>query len=340
MEAVSETETRCRAPLIHLACSRGGHLDLLLRHRAAFQGCRVMWVTQRSARAARLREQGDRVYVLGEWDRGSLWRTTMRTMRRSIGVLLRSRPRVVVTSGSGIVVPFCVMARVFGARVVFVETDACVVRATSSGRVLSRIAQDVIALWPEMQAVYPHATIARTTVVEGLRREPETVGEGTYVAVGTHSQPFNRLLRIVELAVEKGILPEPLTAQVGRSQQPMPHARVRDIITPEEFEAGINAARYVVCHAGTGTISTVLRAGRRPLVLPRLARYGEHFDDHQRQIVDKLADLDLVVPLEVEITEKDVTRALRPLSLPRETEQLPLLSDCLRGRVQHAVNRR
>jgi UDP-N-acetylglucosamine transferase subunit ALG13 len=337
MGAVSESETSREVPVVHLACSRGGHLDVLLRHQEAFLGCRVVWVTQQSARAARLREEGAHVHVLGEWDRTSPCRTASRTIWRSLGLMLRHRPQLVVTSGSGIVVPFCTMARAAGARVIFVETSARVRGASTSGRVLSRIAHDVIAQWVEMQTVYRAATIARTSVVEGLARQPKTFGNGTFVAVGTHSQPFERLLRLIERAVERGILPQPVTAQVGPSQYRMSHAQLREVITPDEMEAYIGSARYVVCHAGTGTISTALRAGRRPLVLPRLARHAEHIDDHQQQIVDKLAALDLVVPLGEEISETETARALRPLMLPSELESQPLLVECLRDRVQSAL---
>ena len=296
-----------------------------------------MWVTQQSARAERLRRDGAAVYVLGEWQRAASGRTAARTIWRSLGIVLRQRPRVVVTSGSGIVVPFCLLARATGARVVFVETSARIRGASSSGRVLSRVAHHVIAQWSDMQSVYPGATIARTSVVEGLSPEPAGEGSGTFVAVGTHSQPFDRLLEMVERAVDAGILPEPVTAQVGPSRQAMPCAEVRDFITPEEMELGIRAAQQVVCHAGTGTISTALRAGRRPLVLARLARHGEHFDDHQTQIVDKLAALDLVVPLGDEITASELARADRPLALPLELARLPLLDDCLRDRIEEAI---
>jgi UDP-N-acetylglucosamine transferase subunit ALG13 len=84
-------------------------------------------------------------------------------------------------------------------------------------------------------------------------------------------------------------------------------------------------------------ISTALRAGRRPLVLPRLERHDEHFDDHQRQIVDKLAALDLVVALDGEITPDALQRAQRPLRLVPELERLPPLVDCLRDAVRRAV---
>jgi UDP-N-acetylglucosamine--N-acetylmuramyl-(pentapeptide) pyrophosphoryl-undecaprenol N-acetylglucosamine transferase len=73
------------------------------------------------------------------------------------------------------------------------------------------------------------------------------------------------------------------------------------------------------------------------LVLPRLHRHGEHYDDHQQQIVDKLASYDLVVQLGDRITADDLERAERPLSLPSELERLPLLVDLLADRVRGAL---
>ena len=337
MNVLSQQQPVTDQPVVHLACSRGGHFDLLARHQEAFEGCQVVWVTQQSARAEQLRRDGATVHVLGEWDRGRLLRTGAVATWRSFGLVLRQRPRVVVTSGSGIVVPFCMMARLAGARVVFVETSARVRGASNSGRVLSRIAHDVIIQWDEMRDVYPGATIARTSVVEELAAKPATEGAGTIVVVGTHSQPFDRLLRMVDDAVERGVLPEPVTAQIGPSRYSMRHANARELITPHEMETGIAAARYVVCHSGTGTISTALRSGRRPLVLARLAGHEEHFDDHQTQIAEKLAALDLAVPLGDEITASDLQRARRPLQLPAELQRLPLVVDCLRESVQQAL---
>jgi hypothetical protein len=43
---------------------------------------------------------------------------------RSLVLGRRQRPRIVVSCGSGIVVPFCMLARPTGASLVFVETDA------------------------------------------------------------------------------------------------------------------------------------------------------------------------------------------------------------------------
>jgi UDP-N-acetylglucosamine transferase subunit ALG13 len=57
----------------------------------------------------------------------------------------------------------------------------------------------------------------------------------------------------------------------------------------------VRRARVVVCHAGVGTILTALANGRRPIVVPRLARHGEAVDDHQVALARRLADVGLVL---------------------------------------------
>lgn len=323
-----------RPPTLHLVCSRGGHLDVLLSLREAFAGFDVVWITQQSDRAEALRRAGERVRGLGEYSRGASLPATARTVWRSIALVARERPRLLVTSGAGIAVPFCVLARLAGAYVVFVETSARVRGASSSGRVLSRIANHVIAQWEEMRTVYPGATIARSNVVQVIATRPPVPGEGTFVGVGTHSQPFDRLLAMADRAIGAGLLPRPALIQTGPSTLSIDHAESREFVTPDEMEARIRSARFVVCHAGSGTLAGALRAGRRPLVLARLERHGEHFDDHQQQLVDKLASLDLAVPLGDEITSADLARADRPLRVPDELERLPPLLECVRDAVR------
>jgi UDP-N-acetylglucosamine--N-acetylmuramyl-(pentapeptide) pyrophosphoryl-undecaprenol N-acetylglucosamine transferase len=320
------------SPTVHLACSRGGHLDLLLRLQDTLSDRRIVWVTQQSGRVEDIRRAGGRAHVLGEYH-GSLIRGVAPVLWRSLGLVLRERPRLVITSGSGIVVPFCLLARLMGAKVVFIETSARVRGASRSGRVLSRIANRVIVQWDEMREVYRGAVAAQSSALLGTAPQLAEGGDGVFVAVGTHSQPFDRLIEAVDRAAGEGVLPQPVRAQVGVSTYRMRHGEAHDFMTPEEMGEAVRAARFIVTHGGTGTISTALRAGRRPLVLARKAAHGEHFDDHQQQIVDKLASLDLVVPLDDRITLDDLAAAEAPLPRPEELPQRPSLADCLRRAV-------
>lgn len=53
--------------------------------------------------------------------------------------------------------------------------------------------------------------------------------------------------------------------------------------------ARMDAADVVVTHAGSGSVRDALALGHRPVVVPRLARYGEHINDHQLELVEALA---------------------------------------------------
>ena len=41
----------------------------------------------------------------------------------------------------------------------------------------------------------------------------------------------------------------------------------------------------VIAHGGTGAIITAVKQGKKVIAVPRLAKYGEHVDDHQIQLV-------------------------------------------------------
>jgi UDP-N-acetylglucosamine transferase subunit ALG13 len=66
----------------------------------------------------------------------------------------------------------------------------------------------------------------------------------------------------------------------------------------EEIVKLCTDATSVISHGGVGTIMTALGAGKRPVVIPRLAKFGEHVDDHQLQLARAFADRQLVVVVE------------------------------------------
>jgi UDP-N-acetylglucosamine transferase subunit ALG13 len=60
-----------------------------------------------------------------------------------------------------------------------------------------------------------------------------------------------------------------------------------------------------VTHAGVGTIMTALANGKHPVVMPRLARFGEAIDDHQLGLARRLAEAGYVTLAEDEKTLAD-----------------------------------
>jgi beta-1,4-N-acetylglucosaminyltransferase len=117
-----------------------------------------------------------------------------------------------------------------------------------------------------------------------------------FVTTGTNAgaPPFDRLLREVERLSRR----ELVVVQHGTSTVRPERAECLDYVSFERFEQLVRTARAVVTHAGVGSILVTLRNGKRPYVVPRLARFGEHVDDHQLELAHRLSALDVVTLVE------------------------------------------
>jgi UDP-N-acetylglucosamine transferase subunit ALG13 len=137
-----------------------------------------------------------------------------------------------------------------------------------------------------------------------------------FVALGTHEQPFSRAIEMIkplterdDLVIQHGETPTDETFQRTTWMKFVEYERIRNLIAE---------STHVVCHAGVGLIMTSLLAGKRPIVIPRLARYGEHVDDHQFQIAREFANAGRVVLL---TDDDDVAAALERADAPLVSTQ-------------------
>jgi UDP-N-acetylglucosamine transferase subunit ALG13 len=110
----------------------------------------------------------------------------------------------------------------------------------------------------------------------------------TFVTVGTAHDPFPRLLAEVDRLAAAEVLPRPVLVQHGYTRFASDHCQAKAFIDRAEFEQHLTEAQLVITHAGT-TVLDAIRAGKVPVIMPRLARYGEHIDDHQLQLAEVIA---------------------------------------------------
>jgi UDP-N-acetylglucosamine transferase subunit ALG13 len=110
-----------------------------------------------------------------------------------------------------------------------------------------------------------------------------------FVTTGT-CEPFDRLLEALD-GIE---LDERLVVQHGESRVRPWGAECVAFLPFDELVEHLRAARVVVTHAGVGSILAALTHGKRPIVVPRLARYGDAVDDHQLELAERLGAEGLV----------------------------------------------
>jgi UDP-N-acetylglucosamine transferase subunit ALG13 len=100
-----------------------------------------------------------------------------------------------------------------------------------------------------------------------------------FLTVGTQL-PFDRLVEAVdEWAATAG---EDVFAQIGPTALRPRHIEYVQFVSAAECANRMQAASYIVAHAGMGTILMALQLGKPLLVMPRRADLGEHRNDHQR----------------------------------------------------------
>jgi UDP-N-acetylglucosamine--N-acetylmuramyl-(pentapeptide) pyrophosphoryl-undecaprenol N-acetylglucosamine transferase len=314
---------------VFLAGSVGGHLELLEALVPALGARPRRWVTTDGARPRGLIESGERVEMVPALDRTNF---SLRRLVSGVTLAARTRPRIIITSGAGTVAPFCLMSRLLGAKLLFVETMARVQDLSVTGRVLRHFAERVLVQWPELKARYPSATVCAPLLLAGDRPVPANhASGGTFISVGSHHEPFTRLLDAVDDAFADGVLPLPATAQVGPGQLSSPgvdqHARFR----PADFAEAMERHAVIVCHGGAGVIATALRGDKVPLVFTRRRELNEHVDDHQVQLVRKLQQLGLIVAIDTAITAAAVDAALSSRPSERSFGDLPSAIDEVRS---------
>ena len=75
----------------------------------------------------------------------------------SLYLMIKLRPDVVVTTGSHNVGPMCCLAKIFGKKVIFIETFANRTSPTKAGRIIYKFADVFIGQWESMLEFYPKA---------------------------------------------------------------------------------------------------------------------------------------------------------------------------------------
>ncbi len=116
-----------------------------------------------------------------------------------------------------------------------------------------------------------------------------------FCTVGTHEDPFDRLVGELDRLVATGEITEPVHIQTGYSKLVPAQCTHEAMIGFDAVQDWMRRARVVVTHGGPASIMQALALGKVPVVVPRQAKFGEHVDDHQVRFSRRIADRVLVV---------------------------------------------
>ena len=129
--------------------STGGHLLQLVALREAFEGFERVWVTFDAGDSRALLAGEEVVHAYSPTNRnvGNL----LRNFGLAFRVVPRMRPAAIVTTGAGVAVPFAWVGRLFGARVVYVESLTRIDRPSLTYRLIRPVVSRTYVQWPELR---------------------------------------------------------------------------------------------------------------------------------------------------------------------------------------------
>ncbi|WP_270333578.1 glycosyltransferase [Ligilactobacillus acidipiscis] len=111
-----------------------------------------------------------------------------------------------------------------------------------------------------------------------------------FVTVGTHEQPFNRLVKKMDLIAKD--LNEKVIIQSGYSTYMPKYATFKKFMDYENIKKNYNNARIIITHGGPSSFLDAIQLGKIPIVVPRQKKYGEHINNHQVEFCKKVQKKD------------------------------------------------
>jgi beta-1,4-N-acetylglucosaminyltransferase len=136
---------------ICVACSAGGHLTEVMQLKEAFERYDHFFVTYDNPDSKELSKKR-KVYLVTDPMRNMV--KLVKNFFQVVGILLKEKPDVVITTGAGIAIPLCYVAKAMGKRIVYIESFCRVDKKSVTGRILYPIADVFLIQWKELLGKY------------------------------------------------------------------------------------------------------------------------------------------------------------------------------------------
>ncbi len=141
--------------------STGGHLNELLQLSPLFEKYDYHIITEKDKANENLKEKyGKKIDFLPYGTRAKLFTYIFKYFYlciKTIYFYLKIRPNVIVTTGTHTAGPMCYLGKIFGSKIIYIETFANKNKKTATGRLIYPIADLFIVQWEEMLKLYPKA---------------------------------------------------------------------------------------------------------------------------------------------------------------------------------------
>ena len=161
-----------------------------------------------------------------------------------------------------------------------------------------------------------------------------------FVTVGNSIKgvEFHRLIKEMDGIARD--LNEDVVAQIGTIEDRPRHIQSFGYLNYVEILEYFKRASMIVGHCGVGTVIQALTYGKPIILVPRSKTYGEHIDDHQAELANKLRGREGIFVVDqmgqlrdtiLEVKHLVEEKGLKPRFSDERKRLLDFLQDYLRG---------
>lgn len=118
-----------------------------------------------------------------------------------------------------------------------------------------------------------------------------------FVTVGTHEQPFDRLVKAVDDLKMGGTIGDDVFIQTGFSTYEPRCCQWKRLLPCDQMWQKVREARIVITHGGPASFMMPLQIGKIPIVVPRQEKFHEHVNDHQVNFIRQVAGKIGIIPV-------------------------------------------
>lgn len=142
---------------ICFAASTGGHFEQLLMLKPLMEKYDSFVVTEKTF--YRITVEDEKMYYMHQVNRKEklflLWMLV--NAFKALGIVIQERPNVVITTGVLAMIPLCLLVKLTGGKLIYLESFAKVTSATETGKLLYKFADQFYVQWEPMKKIYPKA---------------------------------------------------------------------------------------------------------------------------------------------------------------------------------------
>ena len=141
--------------IIFIVASGGGHLTEANYALSAYKGKRIVLSNYNLHEKFFKKNNSRFIKIINPHDQLVLY---LINFFQCLLIFFRYRPKIIFSTGAGIAIPMILIGKIFGSKIIFMESGCRVKDLSRTGSFIYKISDEFLVHWPELKEKYPKSS--------------------------------------------------------------------------------------------------------------------------------------------------------------------------------------